>query len=221
MKEISELRRKNNEEEIKNYKNIIGENKEEKINIFEEEDKEILDYTGCTLCLILIDSETNKIYFGNIGNSELFIYKKNNPKEVSNIKSFHRPNDETEKLRIKKNSLIINNKLCGVLRTVRSFGNFAYNTDNKIIITEPDIKEYNINNEDTYIIIANEAFVDIIKNENIIELIKQRKENNKDASLEDIIEVILDKKISNYFFKNDTQLGFNNLTCTLIKLKRK
>ena len=220
MKEIYELRLKNNEEEIKNYKNVINENKEEKINIFQEEDKEILDYTGCTLCLIIIDSELNKIYFGNIGNSELFIYKNNNSKDIINIKSQHRPNDETEKSRIKNTSLIINNKLYGVLKSSRSFGNFAYNGENNIIIDEPDIKEYDINDEDKYIFIANETFVDILKNENVGELIKRREEAG-DISLEGIIEGILDKKISNYFFNNDIESGFDNITCTLIKLKNK
>ena len=220
MKEIYELKLKNNEEEIKNYKNVINENKEEKINIFQEEDKEILDYTGCTLCLIIIDSELNKIYFGNIGNSELFIYKKNNSKDIINIKSQHRPDDETEKSRIKNTSLIINNKLYGVLKSARSFGNFAYNGENNIIIDEPDIKEYDINDEDKYIFIANETFVDILKNENAGELIKRREEAG-DISLEGIIEGILDKKISNYFFNNDIESGFDNITCTLIKLKNK
>ncbi len=220
MKEIYELRLKNNEEEIKNYKNVINENKEEKINIFQEEDKEILDYTGCTLCLIIIDSELNKIYFGNIGNSELFIYKNNNSKDMINIKSQHRPNDETEKSRIKNTSLIINNKLYGVLKSSRSFGNFAYNGENNIIIDEPDIKEYDINDEDKYIFIANETFVDILKNENVGDLIKRREEAG-DISLEGIIEGILDKKISNYFFNNDIESGFDNITCTLIKLKNK
>ena len=220
MKEIYELRLKNNEEEINNYKNVINENKEEKINIFQEEDKEILDYTGCTLCLIIIDSELNKIYFGNIGNSELFIYKNNNSKDIINIKSQHRPNDETEKSRIKNTSLIINNKLYGVLKSARSFGNFAYNGENNIIIDEPDIKEYDINDEDKYIFIANETFVDILKNENVGDLIKRREENG-DISLEGIIEGILDKKISNYFFNNDIESGFDNITCTLIKLKNK
>ena len=220
MKEIYELRLKNNEEEIKNYKNVINENKEEKINIFQEEDKEILDYTGCTLCLIIIDSELNKIYFGNIGNSELFIYKNNNSKDIINIKSQHRPDDETEKSRIKNNSLIINNKLYGVLKSARSFGNFAYNGENNIIIDEPDIKEYDINDDDKYIFIANETFVDILKNENVGELIKRREEAG-DISLEGIIEGILDKKISNYFFNNDIESGFDNITCTLIKLKNK
>ena len=220
MKEIYELRLKNNEEEIKNYKNVINENKEEKINIFQEEDKEILDYTGCTLCLIIIDSELNKIYFGNIGNSELFIYKNNNSKDIINIKSQHRPNDETEKSRIKNTSLIINNKLYGVLKSARTFGNFAYNGENNIIIDEPDIKEYDINDDDKYIFIANETFVDILKNENVGELIKRREEAG-DISLEGIIEGILDKKISNYFFNNDIESGFDNITCTLIKLKNK
>lgn len=227
MKEIVDLRLKNNEEEIKNFKNLMNqnenpkENKKEEINIFEEEDKEILDYTGCTLCLILIDTKLNKLYFGNIGNTELFIYKKKDSNDnFINIKSFHRPEDKTEKLRIKNNSLIINNKLYGLLTSARTFGNFAYNEKNKIIIDEPDIQEYDLSKEDKYIIIANEAIVNIYNNENnILNILKKKEEEDENFSLDEFLSEILDNKIPNYFFINDTKIGFDTMTCTLIKLK--
>ena len=223
MEEIYNLRKERNEEEIKGFKNIINENNEDEINIFEEEDKEILDYTGCTLCLILIDSEENKLYFGNIGNSEIFIYKKQNQEieDNINIKSFHRPNDETEKERIKNSSLIINNKLYGILKSLRCFCNFGYNAKNKIIIDEPDIQEYIINKDDKYIFIVNEAFANILKNDNIKGLITRLEKDDENVSLERIFNSIIDKKIPKYFFNNDTDLGFDNMTCTLIKLKNK
>ena len=230
MKEIIDIKKKNNEEEINNYKNIKNElneedkkekneiklpeeenNIEEEINIFEEEDKEILDYTGCTLCLILIDTKSNKIYFGNIGNSAVYIYKKDNVKEM---KSSHRPNEPTEKARINNNSLIINNKLFGVLSSARTFGNFAYRN---LIIDEPDIQEYDINIEDKFIFIANESIVNIYTKDNIKELIEKIDEN---ISLKEFLTNILDNKISKYFYNNNTKFGFDNMTCTLIKLKK-
>ena len=131
---------------MNNYRNIINgnNNPEDNINIFEEEDKEILDYTGCTLCLILIDTKNNKLYFGNIGNSKVYIFQNNTTSKV--LESSHNPNDPQEKTRINDNSLILNNKLYGVLTSSRSFGNLAYNKNNKKIISdEPDIKEYDIN----------------------------------------------------------------------------
>ena len=221
MKEILDLRQKNNEEEIKKYKNIINDNKEKEINIFEEEDKEILDYTGCTLCLILIDSDSNKLYFANIGNSEAFIYKNNNPNDVINLNSSHRPFQEKEKQRIGNDSLIIDNKLYGVLKSARTFGNFAYNNKKKIISDEPDIQEYVINKEDKYIFVANEEVVNILKqkNLNVAEIIKKRKEIDENCPLEEILEEFFKDKISKYFFDNDTEQGFDNMTFTLIKLK--
>ena len=173
--------------------------------------------------MILIDSEENKLYFGNIGNSEIFIYKKQNQEieDNVNIKSFHRPNDETEKERIKNSSLIINNKLYGILKSLRCFGNFGYNAKNKIIIDEPDIQEYIINKDDKYIFIVNEAFANILKNHNIKGLITRLEKDDENVSLEIIFNSIIDKKIPKYFFNNDTDLGFDNMTCTLIKLKNK
>ena len=238
MKEILDLKKKNNEEEMNNYKNIINDdlkdnknelneedkkeknevklpeeenNIEEEINIFEEEDKEILDYTGCTLCLLLINTKSNKIYFGNIGNSQVYIYKKDN---ITEMKSSHKPNEPTEKTRISNNSLIINNKLFVVLSSARAFGNFAYRN---LIIDEPDIQEYDINIEDKYIFIANESIVNIYTKENIKELIEKIDEN---TSLKEILTNILDNKISKYFYNNNTKIGFDNMTCTLIKIKK-
>ena len=218
MKEILELRKENNKEEIKTYKNIIKENnnsKEENIYIFEEEDKEILDYTGCTLLLLLIDTKNNKAYFGNIGNSVVYIFKKEqDPKKIFILKSFHRPNDEQEKIRIMDDSLIINNKLYGTLTSSRAFGNLAYNkNNNKIISDEPDIKEYDINKkEDEYIFIGSESVINMIRKENILNIIKTKEDLNE------IMNELIDNKVSKYF-NNDSKFGFDNMTCTLIKLK--
>ena len=220
MKEISDLRKKNNEEEIKNFKKIINENNnaEENINIFEEEDREILDYTGCTLCLILIDIKNNKLYFGNIGNSKVYIFQKNKLSKI--IESFHTPNDPQEKERIKDDSLTLKNKLYGILTSSRSFGNLAYNKNNrKIISDEPDIKEYDINKKDKYIFIGSESVINMIEKDNIINTIKKEEENNENISLNEILTELLNIKIPKNFFNNDNKFGFDNMTCTLIKLK--
>ena len=220
MKEISDLRKKNNEEEMNNYRNIINgnNNAEDNINIFEEEDKEILDYTGCTLCLILIDTKNNKLYFGNIGNSKVYIFQNNTTSKV--LESSHNPNDPQEKTRINDDSLILNNKLYGVLTSSRAFGNLAYNKNNKKIITdEPDIKEYDINIKDKYIFIGNESVINMITEENIINSIKNKEEISENISLNEILTELLDYKISKNFFNNDIKFGFDNMTCTLIKLK--
>ena len=220
MKEISELKKMNNEEEMKNYKNIINENnnEEENIDIFEEENKEILDYTGCTLCLILIDTQNNKLYFGNIGNSKVYIFQKNKMSKI--LESFHTPNDPQEKSRIMDDSLILKNKLYGILKSSRSFGNLAYNKNNKKIISdEPDIKEYDINKKDKFIFIGSESVINMIEKENIIDTITKKEEINENISLNEILMELLDSKIPKNFFNNDNKFGFDNMTCTLIKIK--
>ena len=220
MKEISDLRKKNNKDEMNNYRNIINinNNAEENINIFEEEDKEILDYTGCTLCLILIDTKNNKLYFGNIGNSKVYIFQKNTISKV--LESSHNPKDLQEKTRINDDSLILNNKLYGILTSSRSFGNLAYNKNNKKIISdEPDIKEYDINIKDKYIFIGNESVINMITEENIINTIKNKEEMSENISLNEILTELLDNKIPKNFFNNDINFGFDNMTCTLIKFK--
>ena len=79
--EIINLKISNQQEENKKYKKILNEVIENENIINEElskdEQDEILDYTGCTAILILIDEKNKKLYFGNIGNSLAIICGKN------------------------------------------------------------------------------------------------------------------------------------------------
>ena len=204
-------------EEIKQLKisnikkeKIINEIKPELTN---EEVEEILDYTGCTACLILIDEKNNKLYFGNIGNSEVLIYGK---KEQKFLKSKHRPTDEIEKTRIEsQQGLIINDKLYGVLNSTHGFGNFAYNNNNKnkIISDMPDISEYNIN-EDDYIFMGTESIIECFDKKRFGEILK-----NQENSLSETFDKIIKDNIVYDFYNNDSEFGFDNITCTLIKIK--
>ena len=176
----------------------------------EDEEKDILDYTGCTACLVLIDEKNKKLYFGNIGNSEAIIYGNNNSKKV--LSSKHRLTDQMEKERIKKeNGLILNDKLYGVFNFTRAFGDFAYIKNNdfslipsKLISDEPDILEYNIKDDDEYIFIGTESILESIDKNNLGE-IKNIAENIKE-------------KIAYEFYNNDTEVGFDSITFTLIKI---
>ena len=233
-KEISQLRLSNFKEENKNQKKIINE-EEAEIKITEDEITEILDYTGCSACLILIDEKNKKLYFGNLGNTEVIIYKEK--KETENEKnkdnkendpiifaSDHKPIDESEKKRIEsENGLIINDKLYGILNTTRGFGNFAYIKSNefsqipsKIFSDEPDILEYEIKDDDECIFMGSESIIECIDKKGFIEIIRsgQKLENKK--SLEDI----LNDNISSDFYNNDSEFGFDSIMCTLIKLKK-
>lgn len=207
-KEIQEkqINKKESEKEIENEK-------ENEIELTKDEEEEILLYTGCTACLVLIDEKNNKLYFGNIGNSEVLIYGKNEPKF---LESKHRPKDENEKKRIEnQKGLIINDKLYGILNSTRGLGNFAYNNNNKnkIISDEPDILEYDIN-EDDYIFIGTESIIECIGKTKFGDILK-----NKDNSLTETFDKIIKDNIAYDFYNNDSEFGFDNITCTLIKIK--
>ena len=212
--EIKQLKINNLKKEIEEQPKIINKNESEIVNIelTEDEEEEILDYTGCTACLILIDENNNKLYFGNLGNSEVLIYGK---KEIF-FESSHRPTDDKEKERIEKlKGLIINDKLFGVLNSTHGLGNFAYNSNNKnkILSDEPDILEYNIN-EDDYIFMGTESIIECIDKKNFGDILK-----NKDNSLKETFEKITKDNIAYDFYNNDSEFGFDNITCTLIKIK--
>ena len=209
-KEMKKQEKMKNEKE--SDKEIINE-KEPKIELTEDEEEEILDYTGCTASLVLIDEKYNKLYFGNLGNSEVLIYGKNEPKF---FESKHRPTDDIEKKRIEnQKGLLFNDKLYGILNSTHGFGNLGYNSnkDNKIISDEPDILEYNIN-EDDYIFIGTESIIECIDKNSFGDILK-----NKDNSLKETLDKIIKDNIAFDFYNNDSEYGFDNITCTLIKIK--
>ena len=218
--EIINLKISNQQEENKKYKKILNEVIENENIINEElskdEQDEILDYTGCTAILILIDEKNKKLYFGNIGNSIAIICGKN---EQKIFESQHKPTDKNEKKRIEEtDGFIINEKLYGVLNSTRAFGNFAYignnQNGNKILSDEPDIKEYNIQSEDEYIFIATESVIECIDKEKIKKIIKEN------ISKPNILDEMLENNIVYDFYNNDTEIGFNNMTGTLIIIKK-
>lgn len=231
--EIIQLKISSQEEEDKKYKKVLNQNIDEeqikklKEELSKEEQEEILEYTGCTAISIIIDEKKKRLYFGNIGNSMAIIIGK----DYSQIfESKHRPIDETEKSRIEKaNGFIINDKLYGVLNVARTFGDFGYihnsnelNNSYKIIIDQPDIKEYNIKDSDEFIFIATESVIELFDKEKIGEtLIDLVKSNNSYDSLKDKIGNVIKDNIAYDFYNNDTEFGFDNMTYTLIQIKTK
>ena len=217
-KEIAQLRQLNIEKENEKMKKIIDENdnKIEKPND-KDEDEEILNYTGCSASLILIDEKNKKLYFGNLGNTEVIICGEK--KESIILSSQHRPTDESEKNRIEsENGLIINDKLYGILNTTRGFGNFAFiksnefsQLSNKIFSDEPDIFEYDLKEGDKYIFMGTESIIECINKKEFQGIIKN--------GIKETLETILEDNISSDFYNNDSEFGFDNITCTLIQIK--
>ena len=221
--EIIELKLSNLKEESKNYKIILNEQDLE-IKLTKEEKEDILKYTGCTACLILLDEKNKTLYFGNIGNSEVIVYKKNDTSEKLDPEVFaskHRPTDDLEKKRI-KNEFIINDKLYGVLNVCRAFGCFEYKNDfqilNKTLSDEPDISIYNLKDEDEFIFIGTESIIECIDKQKFGDLIKNKTQENDDDLTKALNEIIKDN-IEYDFYNNDTEFGFDNITSTLIKIK--
>ena len=219
--ELKQLKLSNIIEENKNNKKILNEKENDIQELSNEDEEELLEYTGCTACLIIIDENNKKLYFANIGNSEVLICGKNVPR---NLASKHRPTDEMEKNRInEENGLIINDKLFGILNVTRTFGDFAYNKkDNniisKIISDEPDIIEYDIKDDDKYIFMGTESVIECIDKKKFGEIINNIISKNNE-SLTNTIETIIEDNNAYDFYNNDTKFGFDNMTCTLIKIK--
>ena len=181
-------------------------------------------------CLILLDETKKTLYFGNIGNSEVIVYKKNDTKEEGNnllskepkvFLSKHRPKDIDNKKN--EQNIIFNDKLYGVLNVNRGFGCFAYFDkdfslfDNKLG-DKTDISIYNLNDDDEFIFIGTESIIECIDKQQFGDLIKKKAKENGN-NLTKTLNAIITNNIEYDFYNNDTEYGFDNITCILIEIK--
>ena len=188
--------------------NIIGEK--------ENNNENIADFIGCSACICIIDSNDKKIYYTNLGDSKIVIYKNNNPfsKTIQ-----HLTNLENEKKRIyNADGWISDNKIMGNLKVTRSLGDLSYknndklNYDEQIISPIPDVVCENFEDID-FIIIGSNGFWDGLTDIEVCNFFNDRiKDNNK---LEKIIEDFFDNYCSKELY-NENDVGYDNMTCIVI-----
>jgi serine/threonine protein phosphatase PrpC len=101
----------------------------------------------------------------------------------------------------------------------RGFGYFGYiksneysQLANKIFSNEPDILEYDLKEDDEYIFMGTESIIECIDKKKFQEIMKD--------DISETLDNITKDNISSNFYNNDTEFGFDNITCTLIQIKK-
>ena len=188
--------------------NIIGEK--------ENNNENIADFIGCSACICIIDSNDKKIYYINLGDSKIVIYKNKNP--ISKTIQ-HLTNLENEKKRIyNADGWISDNKIMGNLKVTRSLGDLSYknndklNYDEQIISPIPDVVCENFEDID-FIIIGSNGFWDGLTDIEVCNFFNDRIKNNN--KLNKIIEDFFDNYCSKDLY-NENDVGYDNMTCIVI-----
>ena len=202
---ISQEIKNNNVENSDNMKKILK-------NAFEKIDEEInnknfKNETGSTGTVLLLfkdkDSKTGKsLICANVGDSKAYLINK---KEMKIITKDHKCCDANEVKRIRDTGgVVFRERVFGTLMLTRSFGDKEMKKYG--VLSTPDIFYHNIEEDDSFVIIASDGVWDVIEEDEIFKL-SQEKLSSSDFS----------KKIVELAKNRDTH---DNISCIVVKLNR-
>ena len=194
------------------------------------------NFSGST-CSCIFFPNTNLIYSINVGDSRSILIKKVknslNDFECEELTSDHKLNIESEKNRILKygglihpfkegdeyygpDRIWIKNKTYPGIAMSRSFGDTIAQTVG--LICEPDVKSFNLKNEDKIIIIASDGLYQYLNNEDIVEIIKDfyKERIIIDKNEEKLLEILYETAKSKWEENDDC---IDDITIILIFLE--
>ena len=189
--EIYSYLKENNYEFIRD---LISKSENLLFNNYEEESK----YSGTTCNLVIIIGK--KVICANIGDSRAFMIK--NHKTIIELSSDQKPDNPSEKERIESKGgeirqYIENNEPIGPMRVFKKNENYpgiamARSIGDKLadligVISEPEIKEFDIDINCKYIICGSDGIFEFLTNEKIAHIINKYYKKNDPKECCDVI----------------------------------
>jgi serine/threonine protein phosphatase PrpC len=189
--EIYSYLKENNYEFIRD---LISKSENLLFNNYEEESK----YSGTTCNLVIIIGK--KVICANIGDSRAFMIK--NHKTIIELSSDQKPDNPSEKERIESKGgeirqYIENNEPIGPMRVFKKNENYpgiamARSIGDKLadligVISEPEIKEFDIDINCKYIICGSDGIFEFLTNEKIAHIINKYYKKNEPKECCDVI----------------------------------
>ena len=189
--EIYSYLKENNYEFIRD---LISKSENLLFNDYEEESK----YSGTTCNLVIIIGK--KVICANIGDSRAFMIK--NHKTIIELSSDQKPDNPSEKERIESKGgeirqYIENNEPIGPMRVFKKNENYpgiamARSIGDKLadligVISEPEIKEFDIDINCKYIICGSDGIFEFLTNEKIAHIINKYYKKNDPKECCDVI----------------------------------
>ena len=224
LKLISEMNKKNKNNNKLNFQKDLDNESEENS---ENEEENIANEIGCTGCVSIIDEKNKKLYFANSGDSRIILYKNKKDYQMS---IDHTPNLPEEKERIyNAKGWVMSGRINNDLSVSRGFGDFIYknNTDltpeNQIITSNPDILIEDLNNECDFIVIVCDGIWECLSNLEICNFIQEKlisKDiNSGNVKLSGILECLFDNICAKDLNVN-SDIGFDNMSGIIIQFKK-
>ena len=186
---------------------------------------------SCAIIILIIE---NRCFIANVGDSRAILSGKNGTKNYA-LSRDHRPNDEKEYKRILDAGGKIyqteyknyNDKIIGPLRVYpgklsvsRTIGDFEakdsrFGGNSNVIISIPEIKYFDINDEHDFILIGCDGIFEKMKNKQIIDCVWNCIDKNNFVDVHNLTGVCAEKVIEECLNKESS----DNLTLIMICLK--
>lgn len=178
----------------------------------------VRDPSGCTAVAALITGD-NKIYVANAGDSRSVVSCKG---VVEPLSYDHKPTNEIERSRITAaGGYIEYGRVNGNLALSRAIGDFEfkknYNVtpEKQVITANPDVKAYDLTDEDEFVVIACDGIWDCLTSQQVVDFVRFQVSEGKD--LQEIGEMMCDHCLA-----PDTSsgagIGCDNMTVLIIAL---
>jgi len=187
-----------------------------------QDDCDIAMYTGCTACVVFV--EGTKVICANAGDSRAVLCKKGVAIPLS---IDHKPDLDSEKNRIyKADGWVSDGRVKGNLNLSRSLGDLEYKQNKKLppedqmITAYPEIMVENLTSDCEFMIIGCDGVWDCKTNQEACDFVTERLKKNPNIKLTKIIEELLDEILATDIY-NETGVGCDNMTCTIVQFKKK
>ena len=188
----------------------------------EEKDAILSMFTGCTANVLVIQDK--KLYFSNAGDSRSVICKKGQAIAMS---IEHKPSIPEEAKRIEKSGAwIVDGRIFGNLNISRGLGDLEYKKDKKlkpeeqVLISLPDVKIENLVEDIDFIVLASDGVWECKTNQEICDFFTEKFKKEPNGKISKFIEELFDEIFAPNVY-NETGAGCDNMSCIVIKIKKK
>lgn len=176
---------------------------------------------GCTAVVCLLHGA--KLYVANAGDSRAVLSSGGVAKALS---LDHKPTQEKELKRIRDAGGFVNEvgRVNGNLNLSRSIGDLKYKVDPKIspaaqiITSEPDVKVFDLSDEDEFIFIACDGVFDVMTNQRVVTFINEHLAKGEEDRTSAILEEIFEECICDSP-QTAQGIGADNMTACVVLLK--
>jgi len=156
--------------------------------------------SGATAVTVLIENDTRRFWCANAGDSRAIMCRSG---EAVSLSEDHRVTNAAEVERIQKlGGFIKNKRAMGRLECFRTIGDA--DVDSKVVTAEPEVKVFEVEDTDEFIILACDGLYDVLTNAEIVQFVQELRSQGLTAK--EIAQRLVDHAINVRYSKDNVTM---------------